>query len=114
MGRNKGWRPTREHGNTHLQCLDCGKFYDIRREANADSHTVALDLIQHDNDCVPGKDKAPTGPIGLAFGMSIQLRDLFAMQAANAFIDENNYPFKDVADMAYQVADEMLKAREKE
>jgi hypothetical protein len=110
MGRNKGWRPARKDGITHLQCLDCGKFYTVMKETNADTHMVALDLIAHDNDCVPGKDKAPTGPIGSAFGMSIQLRDLFVMAQlsakANVIVTEADAAF------FYANADRLLAERD--
>jgi hypothetical protein len=115
--RSRGWKFTRAYGDgdnkdTAIQCLDCGWVINVYADSNAIVHMLAVEAIAHDERCVPGKDTTPTGPIGLAFGMSIQLRDLFVMaqlSAKNNVIVTGN----DAAFM-YANADRMLAERDKD
>jgi hypothetical protein len=112
--RSRGWKPEfRDPVDTSwMTCLDCGFRVQVHVESNATARYMISEMSQHDLLCVPGKDTTPTGPIGLAFGMSIQLRDLFVMaqlSAKNNVIVTGN----DAAFM-YANADRLLAERDKD
>lgn len=113
MGRNKGWNPQQNNG--HFKCLDCGHTI-VANLTDCKIMDLQHMMVGHNDACVPGKDKAPTGPIGLAFGMSIQLRDLFVMaQLTNPGLFEQ-FAILTTAETSilYQNADSLLAERDKD
>jgi hypothetical protein len=108
MGKSKGWNPQQSNG--HFKCLDCGHTI-VANLTDCKIMDLQHMMIGHNDACVPGKDKAPTGPIGLAFGMSIQLRDLFVM--AQLGCTPGIYDESDARGM-YHNADILLAERDKQ
>jgi hypothetical protein len=109
MGRNKGWNP--QTGTGQFKCLDCGHTIVVYL-AECKILDLQAMMVGHNEQCVPGNDKAPNFPVGLAFGMSIQLRDLFVMAQlsakANVIVTANDAAF------FYANADTLLAERDKD
>ena len=109
MGKNKGWKPLMMGSAHAAKCLDCGFAVSVEAESNVSARYSLQEMIYHDTACVPGNDKPPTNPIGLALGMSIQLRDLFVL--AQVARHRRCVILNNEARMMYANADTLLEVR---
>ena len=87
-----------------MSCTKCGKYWrDIRV-----TETSKIDV--KDTEYKPIETAGRIQGLGAQI-YSIELRDLFAMETMKALIQKHEPFHKDTCDWAYEIANEMLRAR---
>jgi hypothetical protein len=74
----------------------------------------AFPRVQHDDDEEIGREIHPCSAVGIVSSGGMTLRDYFAAQALTGYITRTaGLPPSTVAEWVYQIADALLKEREK-